>query len=113
LAVSDYHGTAHSKRSDCVSCLPVEPEPAIVGSATEAELHITGEPFYPWDKAPEGTVAAAYAENHIAWWYGILLRGDAFYAEVVDSIPASTASLNGCPWERSLRVNPLFGKGKA
>jgi hypothetical protein len=106
-SMDPYHREEHIAVWTCVGdpvCIPVEP--AIVGSATEAELH--GEPFYPWPDAPEGTVAAAYDKDLTAFWILARIIDERFY---VDYYEATGASLNGCPWEKSLRVNPMFGTG--
>jgi hypothetical protein len=97
-----YHREVHAAVWTCVGdpvCTPVEPEPAK-----------EGEPSYPWDSAPPGTVAAGFSSNVRAHFYYLNSRDGEFKLEAI--YIQSGASLNGCPWEQSLRVNPKFKGGK-
>jgi hypothetical protein len=97
-----YHREVHAAVWTCVGdpvCTPVEPEPAK-----------EGEPSYPWDSAPPGTVAAGFSSNERAYFYYLNSRDGEFKLEAI--YIQSGASLNGCPWEQSLRVNPKFKGGK-
>jgi uncharacterized Zn finger protein (UPF0148 family) len=95
------HIGEHDKLPSCDNdpkCVPVEPEPP------------SGEPSYPWDSAPEGTVAAAYESDTIPIWFFCRVADEGFHFRTIRI--RNGASLNGCAWEKSLRVNPKFKGGK-
>lgn len=64
------------------------------------------DPHQPdWTKAPEGTVAHAYDESKLGYWYTIIFNNsDTIFKQM--SEPSNLRLPSGLDWKQSLRVNP-------
>jgi hypothetical protein len=64
------------------------------------------DPYQPdWTKAPEGTVAHAYDESKLGYWYTIIFNNsDTIFKQMSERSNLRLPS--GLDWKQSLRVNP-------
>jgi hypothetical protein len=64
------------------------------------------DPYQPdWSKAPEGTVAHAYDESKLGYWYKIIFNdSDTIFKQISERSNLHLPS--GLDWKQSLRVNP-------
>jgi hypothetical protein len=74
--------------------------------AVHEVVTIEPDPYQPdWSKAPEGTVAHAYDESKLGYWYKIIFNNsDTIFKQIFE--PSNLRLPSGLDWKKSLRLNP-------